>query len=101
VALEGIEGTDGLLERVAGLRGHGRLAGASGGVLVKCAKPGQELRADLPTIGLHTVEAVHRAGLVGIGVEAERALILDQRRLIERADELGIFVIGLAAPAHD
>jgi len=95
VALEGIEGTDGLLERVAGLRGHGRLAGASGGVLVKCAKPGQELRADLPTIGPHTVEAAHRAGLVGIGVEAERALVLEQRRLVERADELGIFVVGL------
>jgi DUF1009 family protein len=95
VALEGIEGTDGLLERVAGLRGHGRLAGATGGVLVKCAKPGQELRADLPTIGPHTVEVVHRAGLAGIGVEAERALILDQRRLVERADELGIFVVGL------
>ena len=41
VALEGIEGTSGLLERVKDLRGHGRLAGKTGGVLVKCAKPGQ------------------------------------------------------------
>jgi UDP-2,3-diacylglucosamine hydrolase len=95
VALEGIEGTDGLLDRVAGLRGHGRLAGRTGGVLVKCAKPGQELRADLPTIGPQTVEAAHRAGLSGIGVEAERSLILDQRLVIERADALGLFVIGL------
>jgi DUF1009 family protein len=96
IALEGIEGTDGLLERVAGLRGHGRLAGMTGGVLVKCAKPGQELRADLPTIGPATVEAAHRAGLAGVAVEADHALILDQRRTVERADALGLFVTGLA-----
>ncbi|RUW65931.1 UDP-2,3-diacylglucosamine diphosphatase LpxI, partial [Mesorhizobium sp. M2A.F.Ca.ET.067.02.1.1] len=57
VALEGIEGTAGLLDRMQDLRGHGRLAGKARGVLVKCAKPGQELRADLPTIGPQTVEA--------------------------------------------
>lgn len=96
VALEGIEGTDGLLERVAAFRGHGRLAGTSGGVLVKCAKPNQELRADLPTIGPLTIEAAYRAGLAGIGVEAERSLILNQRQTIERADALGLFVVGLA-----
>ncbi|RUZ85298.1 DUF1009 domain-containing protein, partial [Mesorhizobium sp. M7A.F.Ca.CA.001.14.1.1] len=52
IALEGIEGTAGLLERAKLLRGHGRIAGKTRGVLVKCAKPGQELRADLPSIGL-------------------------------------------------
>ncbi len=56
IALEGIEGTDGLLERVKALRGHGRIAGKTRGVLVKCAKPGQELRLDLPTIGPATVD---------------------------------------------
>jgi len=95
VALEGIEGTDGLLERVAALRGHGRLAGRAGGVLVKCAKPGQELRADLPGIGVDTVEGAHKAGLNGIAVEAERALGLGFGELIARADALGLFVIGL------
>ncbi|MGE0282261.1 MAG: LpxI family protein [Rhizobiaceae bacterium] len=95
VALEGIEGTDGLLERVAALRGHGRLAGRPGGVLVKCAKPGQELRADLPGIGVNTVEAAHKAGLNGIAVEAERALGLGFGELIARADALGLFVVGL------
>lgn len=95
IALEGIEGTDGLLERVASLRGHGRLAGRTGGVLVKCAKPGQELRADLPGIGVNTVEAAHKAGLNGIGVEAERALGLGFGDLIARADALGLFVVGL------
>lgn len=96
IALEGIEGTDGLLERTAQLRGHGRLAGRTRGVLVKCAKPGQELRADLPSIGPQTVEAAHRAGLAGIGLEAGHSLILDGPAVIERADALGLFVIGLS-----
>jgi DUF1009 family protein len=100
IALEGIEGTDGLLERVKELRGHGRLAGKKRGVLVKCAKPGQELRADLPTIGLATVEAAHQAGLAGIGVESGRSFILDHDRTMERADALGVFVIGLRREAE-
>ena len=95
IALEGIEGTDGLLERVKALRGHGRIAGKTRGVLVKCAKPGQELRMDLPTIGPATVTAAHAAGLAGIGVEAERSLVLDLAGVIEAADRLGLFVVGL------
>lgn len=96
VAVEGIEGTDGLLERVAGYRGKGRLTGAKGGVLAKCVKPGQEARADLPTIGPQTADGAHRAGLTGITVEAGWTLVLQQRALIERADALGLFVIGVA-----
>lgn len=96
IALEGIEGTDALLARVADLRGHGRLAGRKGGALVKTSKPGQELRADLPGIGRNTVEAAHRAGLAGIAVEAERSLGLGFADMITRADELGLFVIGLS-----
>jgi UDP-2,3-diacylglucosamine hydrolase len=95
IALEGIEGTDGLLERVAGLRGHGRLANAQRGVLVKCAKPEQELRADLPTVGPDTVVRAHQAGLAGIGVEAERSLVLDLPELQAEAERLGLFVVGL------
>ncbi|MER8776060.1 UDP-2,3-diacylglucosamine diphosphatase LpxI [Mesorhizobium sp. M0977] len=102
IALEGVEGTDGLLERTKQLRGHGRLAGRSRGVLVKCAKPGQELRADLPSIGPLTVEAAHAAGLAGIAVEAGRSLVLEGPATIGRANALGLFVIGLPAaePAH-
>lgn len=98
VALEGIEGTDGLLERVALLRSHGRIKGSRGGVLVKCAKPGQEVRADLPTIGPSTVEAARAAGLSGIAVEAGRSIILQQALVAERADRLGLFVTGVAEP---
>ena len=96
IALEGIEGTDGLLARTRDLRGHGRIAGRSRGVLVKCAKPAQELRADLPTIGPDTVEAAHAAGLAGIGVETGRSLILEAKRVVERAEALGLFVVGLS-----
>jgi DUF1009 family protein len=95
IALEDIEGTDSLLQRVKALRGHGRIAGKTRGVLVKCAKPGQELRLDLPTIGPATVAAAHAAGLAGIGVEAERSLVLDLAGVIEAADRLGLFVVGL------
>ena len=97
IALEGIEGTNGLLERVKDLRQHGRLAGKSGGVLVKCAKPRQEMRADMPAIGPQTVELAHAAGLSGIGVEAGRSLVMDGPQMIARADELGLFVGGLEA----
>ncbi|MER8864409.1 UDP-2,3-diacylglucosamine diphosphatase LpxI [Mesorhizobium sp. M0751] len=102
IALEGVEGTDGLLERTRELRGHGRLAGRTRGVLVKCAKPGQELRADLPSIGPLTVDAAHAAGLAGIAVEAGRSLVLEGPATIRRANALGLFVIGLPAaePAH-
>ena len=97
IALEGIEGTSGLLERTRQLRGHGRLAGKTRGVLVKCAKPGQELRADLPSIGPQTVEAAHAAGLAGIAVEAGRSLILEGPVVVARANALGLFVLGLPA----
>ncbi|EKF43752.1 hypothetical protein NA8A_03030 [Nitratireductor indicus C115] len=98
VALEGIEGTAGLLARMRDMRDHGRLAGRKRGVLVKCVKPKQELRADLPTIGPETVDAVHAAGLVGIAVEAGRSLIMDHDETLKRADKLGIFVVGLERP---
>lgn len=102
IALEGIEGTDGLLARVRDLRDHGRIAGKARGVLVKCAKPGQEARADLPSIGPNTIDGAHAAGLAGIAVEAGHSLILDGPEMIERANALGLFVVGLPpkGPSH-
>ncbi len=94
VALEGAEGTAEMIERVHRLRSAGRI-GKAGGGLVKCAKPNQELRADLPAIGPDTVRSVHAAGLAGIAVEAGRAIMLHRKELVEIADELGIFVTGV------
>lgn len=95
IALEGIEGTDGLLARTAGMRGHGRLAGRKGGALVKCCKPQQDRRADLPAIGPDTVGAARAAGLAGIGLDAGRSFILDFARTVALADEAGLFIVGL------
>ncbi len=95
VALEGIEGTDGLLQRMRELRNHGRLAGAKGGVLAKCAKPQQDARADLPAIGPRTVSDAAEAGLSGIAVDAERAMVLDMAETIRRADSHGLFIFGM------
>ena len=64
------------------------------GVLVKRPKPGQELRIDLPTTGVSTVEKVAAAGLAGLAVEAGGALLLNRRKMIERAEDLGIFIYG-------
>jgi DUF1009 family protein len=68
----------------------------AGGVLVKAPKPRQERRIDLPGVGVETVEAVAKAGLRGIAVEAGGALIIDRAKVAARADALGIFVVGIA-----
>src|SRR5262249_14617368 len=69
LAVEGPEGTDQMLIRVAELRRNGRIRTPNGvGVLVKAAKVGQDHRLDLPSIGPRTVESVKRAGLAGIAV---------------------------------
>ena len=95
VALEGPEGTDGMLERVASLRTAGRISARRKGVLVKLCKPQQDLRADLPSIGPSTVENARNAGLAGIAVEAGRALVLEREALIAAANASGLFVTGL------
>ncbi|MGI8399846.1 LpxI family protein [Agrobacterium deltaense] len=95
VALEGVEGTDAMLGRVAALRAEGRISPRRRGVLVKLCKPQQDVRADLPTIGVETVENARKAGLAGIAVEAGRALVLDREAMLKAADEAGIFVCGI------
>ena len=93
VAVEGIEGTDELLQRVADLRKRGRLKAAHrSGVLVKAAKPQQDLRVDLPTIGPRTVEMAAAAGLAGIAVESGRVMIVDRPATIAAADAARLFL---------
>lgn len=90
LGVEAIEGTDALIARVGPLRREG-----PGGVLVKAAKPKQERRVDLPTIGIATVEACAAAGLRGIAIESGAALIVDRAAVAATADRLGLFVIGV------
>ncbi len=90
LGVEAIEGTDALLERCATLKREG-----PGGVLVKIRKPDQDPRADLPTIGPWTVEGAAGAGLRGIAVEAGGALVVDAPEATRRADEAGLFLLGI------
>ncbi|MBW9053520.1 LpxI family protein [Rhizobium mesosinicum] len=95
VAVEGVEGTDGMLERVAVLRAAGRISLRRRGVLVKLCKPQQDIRADLPAIGVSTILNAKAAGLAGVAIEAGRSLVLDRDALIKAADENGLFVCGI------
>ena len=92
LALEQADGTAAMLRRLA-------VASSTddnliGGVLVKFAKPGQDLRVDLPSIGPDTVDQAHAAGLAGVVVEAGCSLILDKKEVIRRANALGLFILG-------
>jgi DUF1009 family protein len=100
LAVEAAEGTDAMLARVAELPEHLRgRPGAGEGVLAKAPKPIQETRVDLPTIGPATIEGLARAGLAGVVGEAGRLLVLERERVVELADELGVFVLGVEPPA--
>ena len=92
LGVEAAEGTDALLLRCGTLSQHIH----GDGVLVKAKKPGQDARADLPSIGVSTVEHAQAAGLAGIAVEAGGSLLLDKEKLLACADKLGLFVVGVS-----
>ena len=95
-AVEGAEGTDGLLQRVALQRkNRGLPAGKTQGVLVKRAKPTQDERIDLPVIGPATITRAVEAGLAGIVVEAGRVLAAARAEMTLRAGASGLVVTGL------
>ncbi len=91
LGVEAIEGTDELLLRCAALRREG-----PGGVLVKVEKPGQEPRADRPTIGLRTILLAAEAELRGVAVEANATIVLDRDEVIQAADRAGLFLVGVS-----
>jgi DUF1009 family protein len=90
LAVEAVEGTDAMLARCRGLARPG-----PGGLLVKLAKPGQDRRADLPTIGPGTVRGAAAAGLRGIAFEANGTILTDRDTMIAEADAAGLFLIGI------
>lgn len=94
IALEGIEGTREMLERVADLRRRGRIGSREHTVLVKGVKPTQDLRFDLPSVGRSTIEEAAAAGLSGIALSAGRALVIGIDDVVREADRTGLFVIG-------
>jgi len=97
LAVEAAEGTDATVARVASLPENLRGTQARRrGVLAKAPKPIQDRKTDLPVIGVQTVKNAADVGLAGIAVEAGGALILDKRAVIEEADRLGLFLVGVA-----
>ena len=90
LAVEAAEGTDAMLLRCGALARSG-----PGGVLVKLVKPGQDRRADLPTIGPQTIRNAAAAGLRGVAFEAGGTILADRPALIAEADAAGLFLLGL------
>ena len=90
LGVEGIEGTDELLRRCGDYRRKG-----VGGVLVKLRKPQQDMRIDLPTIGIRTIERAHETGLRGVVVHAGNGLIVDEPEVIKLANKYGLFIMGV------
>jgi DUF1009 family protein len=101
LAVEAQEGTDAMLARCADLPATLRgTPEAPAGVLAKTPKPIQERRVDLPTIGVATVMAAAQAGLAGIVGETGALLVVDRNAVIQRADDLGLFIVGVPHDAE-
>ncbi len=90
LAVEAVEGTDACILRA------GELCPQGGFTMVKVAKPGQDLRFDMPAIGPTTIRNLARAGGAVLAVEAERSVIIDVERTVETAERLGIRLVGVA-----
>lgn len=98
LAVETITGTDVMLAQTA-LIPQALRPKAAKGLFYKSPKPGQDLRIDLPTIGLETLEMVAKAGLGGIAFQSGGVILLDQKAMIARANSLGLFLWSRAKPA--
>lgn len=94
LAMEGPEGTDQMLQRVETIREQGRARWDFGkrGILYKCARPGQDLRFDIPTIGPQTIENVKKAGLAGIVCARDEVLCIAKSDTKRLAQEAGLFL---------
>jgi len=89
VALEAMEGTDAIMERAATIVNGRPLR------IVKLAKPKQDLRFDVPTIGLRTVETMVRCGISAMSIEARKTLMIDREDLIEQANAASIAIVAV------
>lgn len=92
IGVETIQGTDALLDFVA--RTPKALLRGQAPVFVKSPKRGQDLRVDMPAIGVQTVENAAKAGLQGIVLQAGQVLLLDRENTLQVAENAGIFILG-------
>lgn len=91
IAVEAIEGTD------AAIRRAGQLCERGGFSVVKVAKPQQDRRFDMPTVGLQTLQSMHEAGGRVLAVESDMTIVLQQADVVRLADKLGIAIVALHA----
>src|SRR5262249_3981741 len=89
VAVEAMEGTDAVIARA------GQLAGP-GTCIVKVAKPNQDMRFDVPVVGVSTIEAMPAAGATILSVDAGKTLMIDGDAIVRAADAAGICIVGRA-----
>lgn len=89
VAVEAMEGTDAVIRRAGTIAGPGC-------AVVKLAKPGQDMRFDVPVIGPGTLEAMREAKAAVLALEAGRTLLLDRADLLRQADAAGLAILGVA-----
>jgi DUF1009 family protein len=90
VAVEAMEGTDAVIARAGALAGRGVC-------IVKVAKPNQDMRFDVPVVGVSTIEAMKAAGAAAMSVDAGKTLMIDGEHIVKAADEAGIAIVGRAA----
>ena len=88
LAVEAIEGTD------AAIRRAGELCPTGGFVVVKVAKPDQDMRFDVPTVGPSTVQSIQAAGGKVLAIEADKTIVIDEADTIRQADEAGIAIVA-------
>jgi DUF1009 family protein len=95
VAVEAMEGTDEVIARAA------RIAGGRPLVVVKVSKPGQDMRFDVPVVGLPTIEQMKSARATALSVDAGRTLLFDRTQLIEKAEAAGIAIQAVPPAAAE
>jgi DUF1009 family protein len=88
IAVEGLEGTD------AAIRRGGEL-GRGGVTVVKMSKPGQDLRFDVPAIGLTTIEVMREVGARVLALEAGKTIMIDREEVVRAADNAGIAIVAI------
>jgi len=89
VAVEAMEGTDAVIERAAGLVNGRALR------VVKLAKPNQDLRFDVPVVGIPTVRLMKKAGATAMAIEARKTLMIDRDELLREANAAGIAIVAV------
>jgi DUF1009 family protein len=87
VAIEAMEGTDAVIARAGELAGRGVRIG-------KVAKPDQDMRFDVPVVGVSTIEAMKSAGAAVLSVDAGKTLMIDGEAIVKTADDAGICIVG-------